>query len=479
MAAGDLEKAINATPAESAAIHAVVGGGVAALGGGDALQGALGAGAAEAANPLTASWAFNADGTPSSVGRLEQNAVSSLIGGIVGGGAGAATALYGDEYNRQLHVDESEAIHDLAQKGYDENELQAVACVMVHCLNGRGLTDGSPLIGGAAPSLTTAGQQLADQYTQVLSQMTPAQQAQYQSVLQNTGLFRYSWSDAWSDAWSDTHGTTRLQGLLQAAGAFSQMYVYSKIAGSSPIATGVAIGGTAEVSDQMGAGISTWWTGNANPSLQNQLYQELGLSPSQASVAETLVNGATGIAAGGLAIRSGSGSTANTSSQQPQPPQPIGNPPSNAGAYTANAPWLDDVSNYTKGGTFLQCGNGSCVSATAQNITNGAVTESQMVSQIGEWSNAESLAGALNQGNVNGGGWIGGMVSEGNTLRLASNGIIGAELQAPGVAAHMVAIEPVAGAPGKFLVLDTGVGASYTVDSAWITKYVSKVVAQP
>jgi len=149
------------------------------------------------------------------------------------------------------------------------------------------------------------------------------------------------------------------------------------------------------------------------------------------------------------------------------------------GAYTANAPWLDEVSNYTKNGTFLQCGNGSCVSATAQNITNGAVTEAQMVKRIGEWSNAESLAKALNASNVNGGGWIGGMVSEANTLKLASNGIIGAELQAPGLAAHMVTIKPIAGLPGQFLVLDTGVGASYTVDSNWIVKYVSKVVAQP
>lgn len=149
-----------------------------------------------------------------------------------------------------------------------------------------------------------------------------------------------------------------------------------------------------------------------------------------------------------------------------------------AGAYTASSPWLDEVKNLKPGGTFLQCANGSCVSATGQNITAGATTEAQMLKQLGEWSNAEALAAALNKGGVNGGKWIGGMVSEENTLALAGRGIIGAELQAPGVPAHMVAIEPIPGSNGLFNVLDTGVGASYTVSREWILKYVSKIVAQ-
>ena len=118
-----------------------------------------------------------------------------------------------------------------------------------------------------------------------------------------------------------------------------------------------------------------------------------------------------------------------------------------AGAHSLAAPWLDEVSNMTSGGTFLQCGGGSCVSATAQNITNGVVTETEIVSKIGEWSNSESLARELNNTNVNGGGWIGGMVSEADTLRLANSGVIGAELQVAGQAAHMVAISPIAGSP--------------------------------
>jgi hypothetical protein len=150
-----------------------------------------------------------------------------------------------------------------------------------------------------------------------------------------------------------------------------------------------------------------------------------------------------------------------------------------AGASYDAAPWLREVSNFKQGGTFLQCLEGSCVSATAQNLSNGAITEAQMVAQIGEWSNAEALAHALNLRKVNGGGWIGGMVSEEHTVALANSGRIGAELQVPRQAAHMVSIEPIANAAGKFNVLDTGVGASYTVDTSWIVKYVSKVVAQP
>jgi len=152
---------------------------------------------------------------------------------------------------------------------------------------------------------------------------------------------------------------------------------------------------------------------------------------------------------------------------------------SRAGARPMEAPWLDSVSNLRKDGTFLQCRDGSCVSATAQNITRQAVTESEMLSRIGEWSNSESLAKALNEAQVHGGGWIGGMVSESNTLMLARRGMIGAELQVPGQAAHMVAIAPVEGAKDVFKVLDTGIGASYEVDAAWINKYVSKIVAQP
>ncbi|NHZ36755.1 hypothetical protein [Massilia rubra] len=136
------------------------------------------------------------------------------------------------------------------------------------------------------------------------------------------------------------------------------------------------------------------------------------------------------------------------------------------------APWLDEVSNRVPEGTLSQFENESFVSATAQSITNG-VTEAQMVKEIGEWSNAETLPKQPNAWKANNAVWGGGMVSEQNTVLLANRGIIGAELQVPRQKAHMVAIESIAGALGQFRILDAGIGATYTVNKAW-KKYVSK-----
>lgn len=76
-------------------LHAVAGALAASLGGGDALGGAMGAGAAELGRPLTA-------GESS----LVQDLVSATIGAAAGGGSGAAAGLAGEQFNRQLHTDE-------------------------------------------------------------------------------------------------------------------------------------------------------------------------------------------------------------------------------------------------------------------------------------------------------------------------------------------------------------------------------------
>ncbi|WP_456362213.1 two-partner secretion domain-containing protein [Xanthomonas arboricola] len=73
-------------------LHTLVGALSAALGNGDVLGGALGAGAAEAARPATAG-----------LGPGAQQFISAVVGAISGGGSGAATALAGEQFNRQLH----------------------------------------------------------------------------------------------------------------------------------------------------------------------------------------------------------------------------------------------------------------------------------------------------------------------------------------------------------------------------------------
>jgi len=85
-------------------LHTLTGALVSHLGGGDPMLGALGAGAAELTRPLTAhapTWA--------------QHLTSFGLGTLTGGPTGAATALFGEQYNRQLHPDELRKINSHAE----------------------------------------------------------------------------------------------------------------------------------------------------------------------------------------------------------------------------------------------------------------------------------------------------------------------------------------------------------------------------
>ncbi len=84
-------------------LHAVTGALVAAAGGGNVLQGALGAGAAELGRPLT-----------SDESKLVQQLVSAGIGMVAGGGTGAVAGLAGEQFNRQLHKEELDFIREKA-----------------------------------------------------------------------------------------------------------------------------------------------------------------------------------------------------------------------------------------------------------------------------------------------------------------------------------------------------------------------------
>lgn len=94
-AAGDIEEQMQLTPGSTGAtvIHTVAGGAIAALGGGNVAQGALGAGAGEA------SLAY----LPSVMGPQGAALGSAVVGGLVGGGTGAATANDGALYNYLTH----------------------------------------------------------------------------------------------------------------------------------------------------------------------------------------------------------------------------------------------------------------------------------------------------------------------------------------------------------------------------------------
>lgn len=116
-AAGDIEQAAHLKngSAGAVALHTVVGGAMAALGGGNVLQGAAGAGVSEASIPYL-----------QQSGALGVLAGTTLIGAAVGGGSGAATALAGTQYNYLTHPQLAALQDQINQKcGGDANSACA------------------------------------------------------------------------------------------------------------------------------------------------------------------------------------------------------------------------------------------------------------------------------------------------------------------------------------------------------------------
>jgi len=131
--------------------------------------------------------------------------------------------------------------------------------------------------------------------------------------------------------------------------------------------------------------------------------------------------------------------------------------------------WVDESMNFSQGGAIAQTRTGSCVSACGAMLTGGTLSEDQLLAELGEWSNPQSLARSL---NARGGGWRGSYFASGSdALAAAERGPMGAVLQAPGSPAHMVVIEPTS--TGVFLVRDPLPGVTYKVTPAWIEKYVA------
>ncbi|MBO0871270.1 MAG: hypothetical protein J2P15_22175, partial [Micromonosporaceae bacterium] len=140
------------------------------------------------------------------------------------------------------------------------------------------------------------------------------------------------------------------------------------------------------------------------------------------------------------------------------------------GPVERSGPWAP--ARVTPGGAVTQTLPGSCVSAAGEMLTHGAVSQADLLAELGEWSNPVALRDALNARGIDGGGWRGGFLTEQDALRVASAGPIAAVLMAPGERSmHMVAIEPAG--DGTFTVRDPLPGVTYTVDSAWIREFVA------
>ena len=127
---------------EKIALHAAVGFLQAQAGGGNALGAAFAAGATEALTTMVADYlTVHTELSPSQRHAIQQWA-AVMSGGVVGavlagngsgGQTGAAVALDGERYNRQLHPQVKPYISDLAKKQskYSEEELQAAARVVL------------------------------------------------------------------------------------------------------------------------------------------------------------------------------------------------------------------------------------------------------------------------------------------------------------------------------------------------------------
>jgi hypothetical protein len=108
-------------------LHGLVGAATAALGGGNVLLGALGAAASETASGAMQRYLDDQGITDPNQRNILMQLASTAIGGAVGGGAGAATALQGDQYNRQLHPDEIALAKTLADESggiYTQQQIE-------------------------------------------------------------------------------------------------------------------------------------------------------------------------------------------------------------------------------------------------------------------------------------------------------------------------------------------------------------------
>jgi filamentous hemagglutinin len=137
-AAGDLAQQMGWEEGskEKVILHGAVGAAIAALGGGNALEGLAGAAANQLAVPAIKK-ALEAQGIHEGSSEFDtyMQLASIAVGATVGGSSGAATALAGEQFNRQLHPNEidflknEEVIEDyiayMAEHGVTLTEEQA------------------------------------------------------------------------------------------------------------------------------------------------------------------------------------------------------------------------------------------------------------------------------------------------------------------------------------------------------------------
>ncbi|NYF22157.1 filamentous hemagglutinin [Xanthomonas sp. JAI131] len=323
-------------------LHALTGAIVSGLSGGNALDGALGAGAAELARPLT-----------QGESKLVRDLVSIAIGGALGGSEGASNALAGENYNRDLHQAEIDRIKELAGDDPEKQlRLTIAGCALVKCSEGY-----------------TPGTSEYNLYSALEIEGGKAEYASERSLLNNQALtklatdergisssyqvpmFTYSGLDGIQDAvssWNTRNGNAiqRLGGAGQAAGGAAAVALGTF---GCPESMGagclLAIWGA----DQLQAGNRTLESGQQQATVGGYLISKTGISPEYSEALYSLIGfvpaggaSAVGRASSGLTIK-------------------------NVDVVNAVIDPVDDLSRLKPTTTYFRVEGGGVGSATSQN----------------------------------------------------------------------------------------------------------------
>ena len=176
---------------EKVLLHGAVGAAIAALGGGSALDGLSGAAASQLASGAVLNYLGSNNINPDSAeGTALMELASIAIGAAVGEGSGAVTALAGEQFNRQLHPRQKAAVQELAEEGYSQTQLEAMACYEMQCWVG---TD-----------LGVMAAELERQTYEVIGAMSAEEREEIRSAMEHKapGLFKYDSGDYLSDVWN-------------------------------------------------------------------------------------------------------------------------------------------------------------------------------------------------------------------------------------------------------------------------------------
>ncbi|MFC5742468.1 hemagglutinin repeat-containing protein [Dyella tabacisoli] len=270
-------------------LHGLVGAATAALGGGDALGGALGAAASEKASGAMQDYLVKQGINPNGPeGKTLMQLASTAIGGAVGGGAGGATALQGEQFNRELHEDEKARIKWLANGDKEkEARLTAAACSMVKCYVEYPADSEQYKVLKALADMGGTDAFVGERT--MLAQQTRAASpvaTSYGGVARES-MFAYGATDWLGDKTSLLNNTYQLGnrglGALQAIGGAADI-----AAGGAMCTTGFGclVGGGLGVygADNYQAGFNTALYGAPTETLGGFLLQKTGLSPAAAEL---------------------------------------------------------------------------------------------------------------------------------------------------------------------------------------------------